>query len=153
MIVFEVLGITRPWLLLALILLPILWFFLRAVPPAPKIRRFPGVSLLLELKDNDIQPDKTPWWLLALRAIIIGILIVGFAGPFLNPEPIENKNTNLLIVMEGSWADAPNWNAQKKEALQVVKKAKNSGQKVAFLQLTDPNQSLILTNMENYGMG
>ena len=145
MIVFEVLGITRPWLLLALILLPILWFFLRAVPPAPKIRRFPGVSLLLELKDNDIQPDKTPWWLLALRAIIISILIVGFAGPFLNPEPIENKNTNLLIVMEGSWADAPNWNAQKKEALQVVKKAKNSGQKVAFLQLTDPNQSLVFS--------
>ena len=41
------LGFSAPWLLLGLIALPILWILLRAVPPAPIRRRFPGVALLL----------------------------------------------------------------------------------------------------------
>lgn len=36
------LAFTTPWLLLGLIILPILWVLLRAVPPAPIRRRFPG---------------------------------------------------------------------------------------------------------------
>jgi hypothetical protein len=38
------LAFTTPLLLLALVALPILWWLLRAVPPAPIRRRFPGVS-------------------------------------------------------------------------------------------------------------
>ncbi|MDT8329340.1 MAG: BatA domain-containing protein, partial [Roseovarius sp.] len=40
-------GFATPWLLWALVALPILWIILRAVPPAPVRRRFPGVALLL----------------------------------------------------------------------------------------------------------
>ena len=39
-------GFAAPWLLWALAALPILWLILRAVPPAPIRRRFPGVALL-----------------------------------------------------------------------------------------------------------
>ena len=46
------LGFISPLLLLGLIALPILWLFLRAVPPAPIKRRFPGVALLLGLTDS-----------------------------------------------------------------------------------------------------
>ena len=145
MIFFGFLGITTPWLLLAFILLPVLWFVLRAVPPAAKRRRFPGVTLLLELRDYDTEPDNTPWWLLLLRTIIISCLIVGFSEPFLNFDSIDDKNADLLVIMDGSWADAPNWKSQKKEALRVVQQAKNSGQKVAFLQLTDPIDSLVFS--------
>ena len=145
MIFFGFLGITTPWLLLAFILLPVLWFVLRAVPPAAKRRRFPGVTLLLELRDYDTEPDNTPWWLLLLRTIIISCLIVGFSEPFLNFDSIDDKNADLLVIMDGSWADAPNWKSQKKEALRVVQQAKNSGQKVAFLQLTDPIESLVFS--------
>ena len=53
-------GFAAPWLLLGLVLLPILWLLLRAVPPAPILRRFPGVALLIGLKDEDSQSDKTP---------------------------------------------------------------------------------------------
>ena len=80
------LGFAVPWLLVALIALPILWLLLRAVPPAPIRRRFPGVALLLGLKDDEAETDKTPWWLLLLRTLAIGALILGFAGPVLNPE-------------------------------------------------------------------
>ncbi|MEZ5867436.1 MAG: hypothetical protein R3D46_02745 [Defluviimonas denitrificans] len=41
-------------------MLPVLWLLLRAVPPAPIRRRFPGVALLLGLADEDVQADRTP---------------------------------------------------------------------------------------------
>ena len=49
MTLFGALGFTTPWLLLGLLALPILWIILRAIPPAPVRRRFPGVALLLGL--------------------------------------------------------------------------------------------------------
>ena len=63
------LAFTAPTLLLGLLALPVLWFLLRAVPPAPIRRRFPGVILLLGLQDDDNEADKTPWWLLLLRML------------------------------------------------------------------------------------
>lgn len=68
-----------PALLLGLIALPVLWWLLRAIPPAPIRRRFPGVALLLGLKDAETETDKTPLWLLILRAVAIAAAIVGFA--------------------------------------------------------------------------
>ena len=41
------LGFASPWLLLALLALPILWWLLRATPPAPLRERFPGVAILI----------------------------------------------------------------------------------------------------------
>ena len=78
-------GFVTPWLLAALLALPILWILLRAVPPAPIRRRFPGVALLLGLTDDETETDKTPWWLLLLRMVAIAAAIAAFAGPVLNP--------------------------------------------------------------------
>ena len=64
-------GFTAPWLLLALLVLPVLWLILRAVPPAPLRRMFPGVVLLLGLRDDESVTDRTPWWLLLLRMLAI----------------------------------------------------------------------------------
>ena len=60
MTVLAGIGFTAPWLLLALAALPILWIILRAVPPAPIRRRFPGVALLIGLKDDESVSDRTP---------------------------------------------------------------------------------------------
>jgi hypothetical protein len=51
------LAFATPLLLLALLALPILWWLLRAVPPAPIRRRFPGVALLLGLQGRR-EPDR-----------------------------------------------------------------------------------------------
>ena len=48
------LGFASPLLLLALLAVPVLWVLLRAIPPAPIRRRFPGVALLLGLTDDEI---------------------------------------------------------------------------------------------------
>jgi hypothetical protein len=102
-------GFAAPWLLLGLIALPILWILLRAVPPAPIRRRFPGVALLLGLTDDENQTDRTPWWLLLLRILAVAAVIIGFAGPVLNPQNAREGSGDLVIVLDGSWAGANSW--------------------------------------------
>lgn len=131
-------GFTLPLLLLGLIALPILWLLLRAVPPAPIRRRFPGVALLLGLKDAEAETDKTPWWLLLLRMAAIAAAIIGFAGPVLNPEQREQATTGpLLVLMDASWADARDWPRRLDRAAILVAEAGREGRPVALIRLTD----------------
>jgi hypothetical protein len=131
-------GFTAPWLLLALVALPILWLLLRAVPPAPIRRRFPGVALLLGLADEETEADKTPWWLLVLRILAVAAFITGFAGPVLNPETRSAGSGPLLILADGSWADARDWVRRQDRIAQALADAGRAGRSVALVRLTDP---------------
>ena len=133
-------GFTAPWLLLALIALPVLWLLLRAVPPAPIRRRFPGVALLLGLTDETTQTDKTPWWLLLLRMLAVGAAIVAFAGPVLNPKTSPAGSGPLLILIDGGWADAGDWQRRIDRATALAEDAGRNGRTVAVLRLTDRPQ-------------
>ncbi|MGR3607220.1 DUF4159 domain-containing protein [Sulfitobacter sp.] len=141
MTVLGGIGFSAPWLLWGLIALPILWLILRAVPPAPIRRRFPGVALLLGLKDDESVSDRTPWWLLALRILAVAAVIIGLAGPILNPSSPQTEGSGpLLIVLDGSWAGATRW-PQQAEALDVqLARAARSNRTVAFLTLTRPEE-------------
>ena len=130
-------GFAVPVLLLGLIALPILWILLRAVPPAPIRRRFPGVALLLGLKDDEAETDKTPWWLLLLRMLAIAAAIIGFAGPILNPDVRAAGSGPVLVVVDGSWADARDWPRRVEKAESVVAEAGAAGRTVALIRLTD----------------
>ena len=130
-------GFLTPWLLVALIALPILWILLRAVPPAPIRRRFPGVALLLGLRDEDAETDKTPWWLLLLRMLAVAAAIIGFAGPVLNPEGRQAGTAPLLVVLDGGWAEARDWPRRVERAGQLVEEAGRDGRTVSVLLLTD----------------
>ncbi len=130
-------GFAVPWLLLALVALPILWFLLRAVPPAPIRRRFPGVALLLGLKDDEAETDKTPWWLLLLRMLAVAAAIIAFAGPILNPDVRVAGSGPVLIVVDGSWADARDWPRRVEKAAGLVEEAGAEGRAVALIRLTD----------------
>ena len=103
MTVLGGIGFGAPWLLALLFALPILWLILRAVPPAPVRRRFPGVALLLGLKDGETVTDRTPWWLMLLRILAVASLIIGLAQPILNPDNSSNEIAGPnLIVVDGS---------------------------------------------------
>jgi hypothetical protein len=131
-------GFTTPLLLLGLLALPILWLLLRAVPPAPVRRRFPGVVLLLGLKDAEAETDKTPWWLLLLRMLAIAAAIIGFAGPVLNPDQRETASTGpLLILMDASWADARDWPRRLDRTTALLDDAARTGRPIALIRLTD----------------
>tara|TARA_R110002074_G_scaffold10912_11_gene40849 strand:- start:1929 stop:4700 length:2772 start_codon:yes stop_codon:yes gene_type:complete len=140
MMVLGGIGFTAPWLLVALLALPILWLILRAVPPAPIRRRFPGVALLLGLNDDETVSDRTPWWLLMLRILAVAAIILGLAGPVLNPEMDQAEGDGpLLIVLDGTWAGAARW-PQQSEAIEAqLTRAGRAGRTVGFMVLTRPD--------------
>ncbi|EAQ03827.1 hypothetical protein OB2597_11306 [Pseudooceanicola batsensis HTCC2597] len=132
-------GFAAPWLLIALAALPILWLLLRAVPPAPIRRRFPGVALLLGLTDDEAVSDRTPWWLLLLRMLAVAAVIVGLAGPILNPQDEARTGRGpLLVLLDGSWASARNWDAQSDLIDGLLAEAGRQGRTAAFQRLTTP---------------
>ena len=128
-----------PWLLSALLGLPVLWLLLRAVPPAPVRRFFPGVILLLGLRDKTQISDRTPWWLLLIRMLAIALIILGLAGPVLNPQSTNIKRSNLLILMDGGWAAARDWQAHQTLLERVLNQAARAGRPVAIARLTTPS--------------
>ncbi|WP_377511454.1 DUF4159 domain-containing protein [Octadecabacter sp. R77987] len=131
------LGFAAPWILLGLIILPLLWLLLRAVPPAPIRRRFPGVALLLGLTDSDSQSARTPWWLLLLRLLAIAGVIIGFAGPVLNPQTEQSGDGPLLVLVDGTWADARDWQRRIDRLDVLLAEASLAGRPVALVSLTD----------------
>ncbi|MEM9968451.1 MAG: DUF4159 domain-containing protein [Pseudomonadota bacterium] len=146
MMVFGGIGFTAPWLLAALVALPVLWLILRAVPPAPIRRRFPGVALLLGLQDDESVSDRTPWWLLLLRMLAVAALIIGFSGPVLNPEIDQAEGDGpLLIVIDGTWAGATRW-AQQQQAIDAqLNRAGRADRTVGLLTLTRPEAPVFQT--------
>ena len=137
MATFFGIGFASPWLLLGLAALPILWIVLRAVPPAPVRRPFPGVALLAGLSDDESQSERTPWWLLLLRMLALAAAIIGFAGPVLNPQERSPASGPLLIVLDGTWADARDWSRRMERVAVVLDEAERSARPVALVLLSD----------------
>ncbi|WP_068296304.1 DUF4159 domain-containing protein [Pararhodobacter sp. CCB-MM2] len=146
----SMIGFTTPVLLWALLALPILWWLLRAVPPAPVRRRFPGVALLLGLRDRDPESQRTPWWLLLIRLVALAALIVALAGPVLNPSRALPGQGPLLIVMDGSWASARDWPRRTERVAQALDEAQRAGRTVAVVSLTEPQDGPIEFRAADY---
>ncbi len=130
------LGFVNPLLLTGLIALPILWWLLRAIPPSPKLEIFAGVRLLLGLDDPERQAARTPWWLLLLRCLALAAVIVGFAGPVLNPGArlASQGDGPVLILLDQGWASGPDWPVRKAAALAAVDEAAQAGRPVILWQ-------------------
>ena len=131
-------AFTAPALLWALLALPVLWWLLRAVPPAPVLRRFPGVALLLGLADRESVTDRTPWWLLLLRALAVAALILAFAGPVLNPATRTAQEGPLLIAVDAGWPGARDWPRRQERMAELLEEAGRAGRAVAVVALTEP---------------
>jgi hypothetical protein len=139
------LGFTAPALLGALLALPVLWWLLRAVPPAPVRRRFPGVALLLGLRERDPESQRTPWWLLALRMLAVAALIVAFSGPVLNPRAVPSGSGPLLVLLDASWASARDWPRRMDRVSQALSEARRAGRPVAVVALSAGDTPAFLT--------
>jgi hypothetical protein len=124
-----------PWLLLALAALPLLWWLLRVTPPAPKDERFPAIRLLAGLRATEETPSRTPPWLLLLRIIAAGLVIVGLARPILDAGAALPGDGPILLVMDDGWAAAADWPARLQAADAVLDRAERAGRRAALLTL------------------
>ncbi len=122
-----------PWLLLALVALPLLWWLLRVTPPAPRQELFPAVRLLLGLNATAETPARTPWWLLALRMLAAALVIVGLARPVLDAGARLPGSGPVLLVIDDGWAAAGDWAARLRAAGSVIDRAERDGRPVALL--------------------
>ncbi|MFL5283328.1 MAG: BatA domain-containing protein, partial [Rhodopila sp.] len=122
-----------PWVLLALLGLPILWWLLRVTPPAPRSEDFPAIRFLLGLSATEETPARTPWWLMALRMTAASLVIVALARPVMDAGSALTGSGPVLLVIDNGWASAKDWARRKEAAAALLDRAERAGRKAALL--------------------
>ncbi len=137
------LSFLAPLALMGLLALPALWWLLRATPPQPAPAPFPPLRLLERLQKTENTPNKTPWCLIALRAMLLTCLILAFAGPVWRAaDPITlpgDNNGPVLIVIQSDWASAPGWQVTLAGAQRLIEAADAQDRPVGLLAFPQPN--------------
>jgi hypothetical protein len=129
-------GVLNPLYLFGFLVLPILWWLLRAMPPRPRREAFPGVRILLSVQNRETTPHRTPLWLLILRMLVAALLLAAFAQPLLNPTTRSAQTGPLLLLFDGGWPSASDWSARKTAALAVLEHAREQNRPVAVYTLS-----------------
>ncbi len=126
-------------MLLGLLVLPVLWWLLRALPPAPRVQSFPAIRLLEGLQASLRESRRAPPWLLALRIAAVLLLVLGLAQPVLVHDPQASAGTGtLLLVVDNGWAAAPGWPARLQAAHDTLDRAARNNRPVRLV-LTAPD--------------
>jgi Domain of unknown function (DUF4159)/Aerotolerance regulator N-terminal len=137
------LSFAIPALLTAFIALPILYYLLRLTPPPPARLPLPTLPLVRDLIPQMQKPQRSPWWLLALRLLIAGLIILAMAGPIWNSQrgKIFASNGSLVLILDNGWAAAADWTLRVKFAEQTIESAK---ERPIFVRGTAENSSAII---------
>ncbi|MBA3518554.1 MAG: DUF4159 domain-containing protein [Rhizobiales bacterium] len=127
-------GFLSPWILVALAALPLIWLILRLTPPRPRQVKFPPTRILLGLQDRDRTPARTPWWLTALRLLLVALIIGALAEPVLRPDLRLTAGTEpLLVVIDNGWDAAPDFADRIAAAETAMAEAARDGRPVSLL--------------------
>jgi Domain of unknown function (DUF4159)/Aerotolerance regulator N-terminal len=130
---YSAIAFVHPWILSALVILPAIWWLLRAIPPTPRLERFPAIRLLQGLPETTQSPQHTPWWLLALRLMIAALIIIGLARPLLDPSTQLPGGGLLIIAVDDGWAAGPQWEARRDSMENLLEQAERNGRQVLLL--------------------
>ncbi len=129
---FAGFAFLNPLLLFGLLSLPVIWWLLRTVPPAPRRVVFPATRILVGLENTEKQSDTTPWWLMLIRLLAATLLILALAEPVLNPT----RKTALIgsgpvvLVVDNGWASAARWSERSRLLERLVVEAEAQGRAV-----------------------
>ena len=123
----------QPWILSALLTLPLLWFLLRVTPPSPRMVYFPAARFLSGLVSDEQTPNRTPWWILLLRLLIAALIIIALARPVYNPAEQISGAGPVRIVFDNSWAGAQTWSLQMEAAEEILKQASRERREIYIL--------------------
>ncbi len=132
------LAFTIPAVLTALAALPVLYWLLRLTPPPPDRAVLPTLAIVRDMERKEETPAHTPWWLLLLRLLIAGLIILAMAGPLWNPDvDARNGRGPMLVVMDNSWSSAPDWQQRVTRAQALIETAGGAGRPVALRATSD----------------
>jgi hypothetical protein len=133
MLSLGALAFASPWLLAALVALPVIWWLLRVTPPAPRRIPFPALRLLLGLTPREETPARTPLWLIILRTVLAALVIVGLAHPLINPQAPLAGDGPLVLVIDDGWAAARDWPARQNAAFDLLAEAGREDRQIVLL--------------------
>ncbi len=133
MFTMGALSFVAPAALLGLAFLPVLWWLLRVIPPAPKRLRFPAIRLVMKLVNPEEESAKTPLWLILLRLAILVLIIVGAAHPIFNAGSKMVGSGPLVLVVDDGWTAAQNWRKRQTIFANLVDQAERKGRPVAVI--------------------
>jgi hypothetical protein len=126
-------AFAAPWVLTALVALPVLWWLLRLTPPAPRRLNFPAIRLLRDLVAPEETPARTPWWLLLLRVLAVIVVVLALAGPVLNPGAGVPGSGPMVLVVDNGWAAGRDWEARRHVLDDLVNQAERHDRPVVLL--------------------
>jgi len=132
------LSFLSPWLLLALVLLPALWWLLKVTPPAARRIPFPALRLLLGLAAEEETPARTPLWLALLRLALAALVVIALAHPLIGAGPAFKGAGPVLLVIDDGWAAAPDWAKRQEVAGEILDAAEREQRPVAVLTTAPP---------------
>jgi hypothetical protein len=134
-------GFLSPWLLTALLALPVIWWLLRITPPGPTHIRFPATRLLLGLERKEEDRAHSPWWLTMIRLLAAAAIILALSRPVINPETrLAGGSEQVVIVVDNGWASADDWAARHATLSRLLQAAEEAGQQVVLVASADPNK-------------
>lgn len=126
-----------PWILAALLAVPVIWWLMRVMPPQPRSVKFPAYFLLRDLTTDIKTPSHTPWWLLLLRAIILCLFIIGLADPVLKlADRLSRQDGPVLMVIDNGWASASHWKERQEKMKEFLPQIERARKNVIMLPTT-----------------
>jgi hypothetical protein len=129
------LAFLNPWLLGALVTLPIIYWLLRTVPPRPRQLTFPPTRILVGIENQEKTPAKSPWWLTLIRLLATAFIIFALAEPVLNPsrEATLKGSGPVAIIVDNGWSAASHWTERTRMIERTIGDAEALGRSVVIL--------------------
>jgi hypothetical protein len=121
-----------PYVLLGLLSLPLIWWLMRLLPPAPRKLVFPAISLL-QPSDSPTAQHRLPWWLLLLRLLVAACLILGLAGPIWRDKNAPTPASRLTLVIDNGWLAASRFAELRSLGLQALDQNARPGTQIRLL--------------------
>jgi len=130
--IFGPLAFLSPWLLTALVTLPLIYWLLRAVPPRPTQVEFPPTRILVGLENEEKTAEKTPWWLTLIRLLAATLVILALADPVLNPsrDAALSGQGPVVLFVDNGWAAASHWPERVNMIERMIGQAESKGRPV-----------------------
>ncbi|KXV58157.1 hypothetical protein AD947_07025 [Acetobacter tropicalis] len=132
-----------PFALLGLLILPLVWWLLKATPPTPRRQSFPPIQILRRLRPREADVARSPLWLLLVRLAAVTLLVLGLAHPVLPGEHVPTSGHGpLLLVLDDDMLSASGWSQRIATAQGFVDDAAHANRPVLLLRTAATSDSL-----------